>query len=760
MKKKITIITTVFVLAFCIALLLAGCNCRHQVNKWKTITEATCTTQGVRRGVCVECGEVIEEATEINPENHVFDEWEIVKMPSVSRDGTGLATKTCKENPEHSISVTLPRLYNGNNAGTGYTAYEMIKEATVLEEGKISAVLSHESGDIVFTIPIKKLEFVADINDKEVCTVGNAVLLASSNREQIRRGSGIKDTGWGDDDGKGSVFTYEFADDYCHTYDESDNQELWVSRTSKGEIFGVVRHTDIDGNTEIKQYAKAKEENLEGYAYYISFVGRNFYGAEGLLLNSYIWGSRNDNNDFWEGKEATADGDILYKFRFGYYSAPRYFFKIEVEFKMTDTLALRYIQVTTKTYLSAEGQFTVSYDDANGTICTLNGKQEARNTECIYFNQVTKEEDPVEVVKDYTEDQFNISSFTTYYRTDDGYLEKVTDDVDNAPHFPTGSGDNNIVIKISDIKPKKATLEYDALTVYLVDSNGRRKKMDFAASGGGSVWCYIDEKASTITIRSKLAGYLTILLRTESGYEKTIVLYADYSAPQIIYPSVYEYSDAGYSWRTSENTEIETTVYTGQSFTFKASIEEEETYYADAGFAARILSAEGASTADATITKYAEDPTASFVASKAGKYVVQLYSTKQPAISAKVTVVVEEAPELETLLYGEYRGTLKKTTAEVSFGATGTDGKTQVTISTYNKKGEFEATEVLTVYYDYDNDILISEHASGASLGMKIELNEAYRLVLSSPTGFGSGKEKCILFRPEPEEGESQGSEE
>lgn len=740
MKKNLRFVSTIMILllvTLACAIILTACGHEHEVLKWKTVKEPTCTTEGVRRGACYECGEVVEEAIATVAENHVYGSWQITVVPSYNRNGIGEATRVCTENAEHTQKVTLPRLTKN---GTGYKEFEIFEEATVVSEGRLAATYESEYGDIAFNINVPKKDF-----DPE--SVEDAVLLGSSNKDLIRSGSGEIDIGY-NTDGKSNPtqFSYEFGTDYIHTYYAGDKMDIWVSLTSKGKPFGVLRRVSIDGSEEIMEYPSASKADLDGYHYKIMRADRDFYGAEGLLLNAYIWGKRDDNDDFKEGI-TTENGEKLYWFSFGYYSVPQYFCKIVCKFTLTEDGAVRYIRMDTDSYARVPGtddtnpdnQFGLSFNpNTNKTIAyLLPGCGNPIYNEFIEYHQVTKAESPEEPVHEYTEAAFRVAEFTV---THNG--KTISEEAsDSTPTFKTGGGSNSLVVELRKVLPETANFSYDPFTVYRINANGRRIMLD-ETSTTDAVWVYSSKGSNKITIRSRLAGYIKLAIVTESGCERIFTVYAEYSAPSTLYPSVYEYSDAGYAWKTSTTKNTTATVCVGQSLTMKAGVASSYLAYVDPSYNATIVSG-GES---ATVTPIADTENVRFVATAPGEYVVEMRSTLNTNIVAKVTVTVVDAPSIDTLLTGEYVAALKKGDATVKFGTMGADGKVLATVTT--NKG----TEILTVYYDEQYKTIVSEHADGATFGVRIEMNEAYKLVLANPTGFGGGKERAVMYVATEEE--------
>lgn len=732
MKKKIAMLITLLLFSLA-ASGLFGCACRHEVFRWKVKTEATCTTNGVRYGVCSLCGEVVEEPTEIIAENHVYSDWEITKAPTYERDGIGEATKVCKEDSSHFIKVTLPRL---SESYVGYKYHEIVKEATVLSEGKLALIYESEYGDITFTMTIGKKEFYPtgnpDIDPLKAVreTVYDAVILGSSNKELIRRGTGSVLV---ELNGEGSPYSisYEYGEGYTKT--DNGSNRLWAIQKENGGIFGL---TDSSGSLE--EYANIRKDHLTGYEYKISFAGKTFFGAEGLLKYSYEWGAKDTNQDFTvqiSSKEDNGITRILYKFSFCYYNVPSTLNKVEVEFTLTDEYAIDYIKLSCDTYV--QSQFETSEIEGKA-ICTLKtGCGEPKAAEYIIYNQILKKDEPEEPVHEYNENSLKISDFDVCYRSN-GELVVITEDTESAPNLTAGGGTSILKLYLTNVQPSSASFALDGVTFYRVLSTGRYVPIDFAYSTNNPVWmASFDTEKGTVDTRARTKGYVTLAARTTSGAEKRFVINVVPSAPTSLYPCYYEYGDNGYSWKESVTKNITAQVYVGQSLSVKAKLSVDEQPYAEGGFKPSLAIA----SEYASVTYTDGAAAAEFVATKAGTYTVRLKAVKGKA-ECTVTITVIDPPDVTEMLVGDYTAKLKKCTATIAFGKE--DGTVIATITT--NKGE----EVITVSYDAVNKELVTEHKSGAELGLALELNEAYKIVLVNPTGFGSGKERAVIYEVEP----------
>ncbi len=772
MKNKIGKKIAVLISAILLSASLASCGCRHEVLNWKVLSESTCTTEGKRQGPCVKCGEVVKEAIPINPEAHVYGEWEIEKMPDTTSRGAGKACKICTENAEHVKEITLPRL-NVENNYSGYASAEITKPATVLEEGERTLVFAHELGNVQFVIPVEKRVFNPEValepdatGDEIAEVVADAVLLAVDGHSQIRSGTGMVDEGM--DSGSEHAFSYTYGENYTYTWDEGMSREQWVSLTESGEVFGVY----LDGSTfnTPRIYPQVSAKDLQGYAYNIRRVNyATFYGAEGLLDSLYSWGlSENNNRDFWKTVEKRNDGKTYFMFGFGYYSpGNRYFSRLSVEFTLNDELIMDYIRLDTDTYTSENFDIVRSGVNNKTITCTLHQGAQPLYKEHIYYNQITKTQSPAEPEHKYTEKNFRITNLDISYGG-----KPFTDNAEESPVLSArGTNESRTdVLAISNIQPSTASFTFDPLSVYRVMDNGSRVLLEYDGSRG-NISARLQDNSS-LAIKVKEAGTITLLLRTQSGYEKTIRFKTTPIAPSTLYPSVNEYSDAGYVWRTEvDNKETignstdytikNVTVYVGQKLEFKAVVPKGETMYADPDFAAHVITT---NRADAEVVKADGELTATFFGNKIGNYIIELSSALNQNKKAHIRITVIEAPTRESILSGVYTGRITRPTksnVRITFSETPDEnGKIGVLYEVLGKAEQDDGTTVETVerweklliYYDDEIGELITEHVDGAVTKIKFEINEAYRLVLVYPTGgFGGNTLKTIVYHPEPE---------
>ncbi len=339
--------------------LAAGCNNNGHTHapNWVTDREATCTEQGYRTGTCV-CGDVIGEYIPIDPDAHAFDEeWDITEYPTETKKGR--AVRTCKYNPEHEFTATLPEI---TEAGTGYVSSQPTKKPTIISTGIRHFVYAHEAGAVEFDIVLPKREAIETVED--------VVILATSLHDNIRSSAG--DYVYGDPEGtdvKKHNFSNYYGDNYTRVHDEGDKRDFWYSLDDKGNPFGIsaeVQRVMInapgDGEeppegwvaefeeirTDPRIDESASVENLLGYGYASGGGMRRTYGAEDTLL-TYYEASQSDGAIKYATEEPHQNNDGGYTCQFSFSRKEQtHFCRYTVNFTTFPTGEIKTLSVRTK----------------------------------------------------------------------------------------------------------------------------------------------------------------------------------------------------------------------------------------------------------------------------------------------------------------------------------------------------------------------------------------------------------------------------
>lgn len=342
-KKIITAIISLAMAATLSAFAFAGCAKEEHVFKWTVDKEATCTETGSRTGVCNLHGDVVTEIIPVNPDAHVYGDWDIVTAPT--ENAAGKAVKTCIKNSSHAkLEVELPALSEEDK----YLSIEETKRPTSIEEGVKTYTFEHSAGNVKIDVTLPK-------RGKE--TLEDAVYIGWANADKIRSRSGkYRESALAT--AKVHNFSYEFGDNYTHVKDAGNNMEYWYSVDAEGKVFGVGQR----GNEEPKVDYTATDKKMLG-AEYMSGGGTFVtYGAEDALYQYYeISRIARINGTAVKYKEDGAwsnDGSYVGQFSFGYYENP-HFCRYTIDFSLNSAGILQDLKIDTmliRSYMIAEDE--------------------------------------------------------------------------------------------------------------------------------------------------------------------------------------------------------------------------------------------------------------------------------------------------------------------------------------------------------------------------------------------------------------------
>lgn len=286
---------------------------------WTVVTEATCSAEGFKRGVCGICGDIREESIPVDPEAHSYGEWAIT-APTESEEG--LAVKTCAHNAEHTYSVVLPAY--SLTSTVGYDEHIIKVNPTAASEGQLYLEKEDALGTIAFTVTVPK---------RTVSNMADAITLAVTLGGTVRTSEGYYTERT---DGIQNRFSVYFGDDYVKVQETGDNTETWYSYDDEGKIFGIYRAIPTESNPDpvARRDEAATDQNMQGFSYQSGGGDTRVYGAEGLMKNAY---------EGYCGPDAVLksepvyiknnDGTAYVEFGFSRYENPRF-----VRYKLSATL--------------------------------------------------------------------------------------------------------------------------------------------------------------------------------------------------------------------------------------------------------------------------------------------------------------------------------------------------------------------------------------------------------------------------------------
>lgn len=841
MKRIFTsIVSTVAAVAIC-ATAFVGCGkddskCLdggEHAYTWTVVTEATCSGEGSRRGVCGICGDVVEESIPVDPDAHSYGDW-VITAPTETAEGT--AVKTCSLNAEHVYSVKLPAY--SLDSSVGYDEHRIDVAPTAATEGKLYLEKQDPLGLIAFTVTVPK---------RQVTSLDDAVTLAVTLGDTVRTSTGYYTE---KTDGLKNEFDVYFGDDFVRVQETGDNTETWYSYDEEGKIFGIYREIPTTTNPQpvARRDESAVDANMEGFSYQSGGGDVRVYGAEGLLKNAYAG---------YTSVEAVLksepvflrnnDGTIYIEFSFSRYENPR-FVRYKVKATLDQSGAIKSIQQDTniihaymiETDIDGQPLFQENGDvvfapeylmDASGNYVYRTYVDENGNTQYVYFrdengelmldkngNPVAKKEyEPLrdsqgEIVyqKDengniledeagpipepvyYSDESEDVNKRTIVYEeqtfkspTDDVEENLYSSDVLYLHSFDltyngkviedsvTIPSNTTISFGVTNTQPSTATLAYDPLTVYIrTAARDIELTIDPADNSYNMEGGFI--KASNQPyVRARYAGDVTLVFKAKGGMaEKVVNVTFTKSAPSSEYPlkaQVNAYNDANgevtYMWG-DYTSQSPYTVYTNQPFTVRAATSDAGSAFIDTSFL--VYEVSDAATYEVVgeeVVSYVSnaDGTVTFTGKQAGRYTVILRSTIAGAQTASFDVIVEQQPEISSMLISGtvYEGTLKY----VKKGE-GNPSAADITVTVTNNNNWRQGTLTISVagneiIYDYtysDADgKLTATYKSGPNtqtLDFTFALNEAYRLTVTHSTGFADLTETIVIVPPEAEPAE------
>ncbi len=721
----------------CFALGVTACgedDCDHSVNRWRTVTPATCVAEGLEEGVCVNCGEVLTRVLPVAPDHHVYGEWELT-LPTA--DGAGFAKGVCTLNGAHRTELTLPSLSQG-----GYTT-EVVKAETALCDGVMRYVYpngdpDYADDDVVFDLPIPARGIT------ENSSVADAVEVGSAGGSFVRRGEGWRREQHYDETNAltlnvSSPMSYEFGEGYTHFIDASDKLEYWCSLDRNGD-FWCVRRDSREETARLDRIYDASYMNGYRFAFGRTTAFGEMFGAENLLSELYARAVVNPNGDFAESKYTNADEETCYRFSFGYVQQAGdnsgYFCVFEVEFTLNDdSRMIEWFKVTDTTYVNRYAHIDESGNpqseiktwefDENGNAYTLDVEGD-RYVEVFEFGQTSKTDDPAEPDENpYTKEKLLFTELPLY----DGTALVG----ENAVEMTAGV---QKFLYIRDPQPASAfEIGFDELSFCLL-RDGAEIPVNFGTINEQK-FAVVASKEGTryqIALTSRLTGDVTLLIRTNELLV-TVRLTVALAAPESLTANVCEYSSSGYVTAVKSAA----TVYVGQPLYFKAAADAE---WIDDACTAVSTNAGNVTIEQTELTEKNGLRWLAFTANTAGTYTVTMTSRTNSSVKCTLTVTVNPKPSSSTLLSGVYTASVRNPRATVTLTFDG--GKMKLT----RPENGGTVTEYLSFTYTENSgalDELTTVHAGGAELGYSVSLNEGYDLVLRYSDSV-SGKQETVIF--------------
>lgn len=754
-KKIFTAIGAVAMATIFALSAFSGCKKKEEhAYTWTIDKEATCTTEGKKTGVCGICGDVQEVIIPVDKNAHVYGDWQISQP---TEEATGSASRECALNSAHKVDVTLPKI---TKEGTGYLSSEITKQPTVISEGERTFVFEHSSGNVTFiqTLPLKQME-----------TVEDAVILGSSRGDLIRKESGRYTEALNDPEGtRYSSFLAEYNNDHTVITDKADNLKQYFSYDEDGKVFGIEIKMDSNGQAtgDPKVMENVVEACMLGYGYASGGGnGLRTYGAEQTLYWYYQKGkdAREDKKavKYSEDIDIYPNGSVDATFQFSYYENPT-FCRYTIEFSLGANGVIESLVLTTeivREWLIAEDENGQKMFDKDGDVIFAvddeTGIQYSYEHEYMVVRVLEYDAPVLKTENDVVPDNpfnSNIRYITSFDVTYNGEVLSG----DNLPLFPSVKSFN---LNVTNVQPAAtADLDYDPLTLYVRTNNKDMALTLNTSDNPYNIMGFFNKESKQITLRAEYAGKLTLVIKTKGGLvEKVFNMEFDTSAPSTLLAQAYVYSDAdgevSYNWTDCDsNQNNAVTIYVGQPLKIRSNAPAGELAYADLSFTAEITNAVNKLYMTFTEEYFEGRNIYSAVASRVGTYQIWLRYVKNRNVYTSIYVKVVAAPQLSTLINGEYTGNL----ADIRIGSAGKPSPVTVLIEpgenylvgkVYISVGD-EMESHFNYVFNEETKEFILEYYYGVSVDVNytfdfsLKINEAYKLVLTHSMTFGGGAEK------------------
>ncbi len=482
-----------------------------------------------------------------------------------------------------------------------------------------------------------------------------------------------------------ATYTYSFYDNYVYIKEESDYlNEYYYAYDKNGSVFGVVVQT-TEYSSFVNRDDAAYEDNMNGPLLNFNFIGdyeNNAYGAEEFISVLYEMAAENVNGDFFS---AYVEG--MFTFGFGVRVFDDYlnnFYVIAVAFEADgETGALKNGAVIVEKY--AQTKYTQV-----GELFVLNEGATPNATTTITIAQT---QDALEE----SENPYDPSKILV-----DSFIVTDAQGVDIEETTIRVEAGGQIKIKFTDIAPETALFSLCTTGVEIVNNED-------GTSPGFFPWFNSYDNSYSFNISDPGSYTMTVFV---DDIEVVTTIEVALKVPTAISTQVYD------SDMTIFNKTTKATVYAGAPLYLMSYVDPD---YDGAYVAELVGEATGATLESAEIDGVA---CTLFKAQTAGTYQVKVTSTVKSSLSATLTITVEEAPSLDTLLSGEYigRDEFAMTPVKVTFDSA---AKTAEVVYTDALNGDLTATISFTTENGFEYTL-----TSGDDFIEEFYISESYELVI------------------------------
>lgn len=567
-----------------------------------------------------------------------------------------------------------------------------------VSSGVYEAVVS--SGELSASYPV-----IVYINDYE--EVDEALEAALNNQSHVFAGAISYD-----EYGVTTIYGYEFGNGYTHVESDSEyvSEVYYYEELSDGSVFGLSEY--LDWNDEmVFESVYAESAHLAGpnLSSLLSYA-LDIYGIESAVQSLYELGQQEDAIDFisYVSVCPSCGSHITYNFGFDIIMEGFSYYEVTVSFSLSAYESLEQVDITIDIFNSED---KVIVDEFGTVIGKAENVEYPDYSRRVSAAQLTGERT---AVNPYPASSFYFESF------DIVDFEGNVMDEESIAVVQMGSESS---FYIENRKPETADPNVDVISVDVLDADGI------------STWdVYGSVYDGILTLNGNTPGVYTVVL-TSANVIKTFKISIEAAAVSSFVVGVYDSSWYDYVEQSTVS------VYPNVQVDFCALVNEG----ADKTYTVELKeSSEFASIESGWECHY-------FMATKPGTYVVVLTSAVDPSYTAELTVVVEEAPDVTTLLQGTYTfesGMFGEFVYVFTPESEGASSGTCLITAPGNESWGVPAINEEVVYSLVDGFLSVSK-ADGSMPTASFDLNSNYELVC-----LYNGYEQGVLVSQSGEEEE------
>lgn len=515
-------------------------------------------------------------------------------------------------------------------------------------------------------------EFEVNVQANVYTSVLDAITAGVNNADSVASGTASLDN-----DGYVQDYEYAFGENYTKVTDPNGTTHYIL--LEDGSAFGIVEGIDWEGNPYMEPAYDPLPENLKGVDFrHILNYAYDMFGVEGLVEALAYVGS--ETIGFKEVLPTEVIDSAKYGFSYEIVIEDFYYYFVNVEFVLdANTEVITEAKVEMKGYVFVYNEETGEYEQP------AEFGETPDFARVLIANQVIGKQN---AENPYPLDELMIQSFDLE--------DQEGNKLENGATIVAPMG-MSYSIAVVNMNPENANAAIDQIKVTFLDEFGDETWNVFGSYEYGF-----------ITFTAYKAGNYQLDIAS-SNVTYSLQVTVDYSPLE-------SFTAAVYNEEWWELVEAETaTVYAGQVLQFGAIVND---------------GANDAITATCEGAEISEGEYYQFAAAEVGTYVITLTSVANPAFTATLTVIVEEAPSAAELLNGEYDyndpwiGSANYVFTPAEEGAANGE-----LVITYEGQGLPAGQAFFTYSYDGEWLQVVPQNPGSYNCPFGVELDSSYNLV-------------------------------